>query len=167
MWTYIVDIEDAFDHTVRFGDAGIECHVAVLEYLDGHLLQNYLSGQKELSAAGTAQIAADLFRIRDELTNRQQNHNDFHAGNIIVERLSSERYRQGAMDPSIRAVAIDLGSLAEERRSGGIYKSDLHWIAQHIERMSALLLAKKREVSDLDARLTLALKMRDWRSPMH
>lgn len=156
---YIVDIDDAFDALVTFGNAEIECHVAVLEYLDGHLLQDYLSGKQELSAASTAQIAADLFRIRDELANRRQNHNDFHAGNIIVERLSKERYRQGAMDPSIRSVAIDLGSLSEDRRSGGSYKSDLHWIAQHIQNLSFLLSTKKGELSDLDARLALALKM--------
>lgn len=157
--TYLVGIEDAFDCTVEFSDHHIECHIAVLEYLEGYLLHDYLSGQKVLSSPITAQIAADLFRIREELASRQINHNDFHAGNIIIEILNKERYRQGAMDPSIRAVAIDFGSLSKDRRSGGIYKSDLHWIAEHIETLSSLLVNKTGHVSDLDSRLALALKM--------
>ncbi len=157
--TYLVDIEDAFDWTVEFGENHIECHIAVLEYVDGALLYDYLSGQKELSSSITAQITADLFRIRGELASRHINHNDFHAGNIIIETLNKERYRQGAMDPSIRAVAIDFGSLSKDRRSGGKYKSDLHWIAKHIETLSSLLVNKIGSVSDLDSRLALALKM--------
>ena len=156
---YLVGIDSVFDETIKFGNAEIECHVAVLEYLDGHSLQDYLSGEKTLSATGTAQIAADLFRIREELANRRINHNDFHAGNIVVKELTKEQYRQSAMDPSIRAVAIDFGSLSEDRRDGGKYKSDLHWIAEHIQTLSFLLTNKDDELSDLDSRLALALKM--------
>lgn len=156
---YLVGIDDAFDQIVTFGNAEIECHVAVLEYLEGDLLQDYLSGKKALSSASVAQIAADLFRMHDELTNRRQNHNDFHAGNIVIERLAKERYRQRAMDSSIRAVAIDFGSLSEDRRSGDTHRSDLHWIAEHIQTLSSLLLSGKDELTDLDSRLALSLKM--------
>ncbi len=156
---YLVRIDDAFHETVKFGDAEIECHVAVLEHLDGDLLQDYLSGKKALSSASVAQIAADLFRMHDELTNRRQNHNDFHAGNIVIERLTKERYRQRAMDPSIRAVAIDFGSLSEDRRSGDTHRSDLHWIAEHIQTLASMLSSGKDELDDLDSRLALSLAM--------
>jgi len=156
---YIVDISDAFDAPVLFQDNTMECHVAVLEYLDGYLLQDHLSGKQKLTAASVAQIAADLFRIRDELVVRKRYHNDFHAGNIIIEKLSKERYRQGAMDPSIRAVAIDFGSLSEDRRADESHKSDLHWIAQHIQNLVSSLSENKSDLSDMDSRLTLALMM--------
>ena len=156
---YLVRIDEAFNKTVTFGDTEIECHVAVLEHLDGDLLQDYLSDKKTLSSASAAQIAADLFRMHDELTNRRQNHNDFHAGNIVIERLTKERYRQRAMDPSIRAVAIDFGSLSEDRRSGDTHRSDLHWIAKHIQTLASLLSSGKNELTDLDSRLALSLEM--------
>lgn len=155
---FLVDLQDAFNHEVNFGDIKINCHIFVLEYIDGSLLQEYLSGRISISAASIAQIAADLFRIRDELINRKLNHNDFHAGNIMVESLSKERQRRDAIDPSIRAVAIDLGSLSPDRRSGGKYKGDLHWIAHHIEELTTNHIRAKNEVSDLENRLELALR---------
>lgn len=156
---FIVGIEDVFDAIITFGTTEIECHVAVLEFIDGHLLSAYLAGKEILNAATSAQIAADLFRIHDEFARRQINHNDFHAGNIMVEVLSPAKHRHNAMAPSIRAVAIDLGSLAGDRRSGNGYKSDLHWISAHIGKLSELLLANPDSVTDLDARLGLELQI--------
>ncbi|MER8896838.1 hypothetical protein [Mesorhizobium sp. M0676] len=156
---YIVGITDAFDSIVSFLNIDIDCYVAVLDFIDGELLSGYLSGKQRLTAGTAAQIAADLFRIHDELTRRRINHNDFHAGNIIVEELSPARYRRDAMAPSIRAVAIDLGSLSDDRRSGGGYKSDLHWIGAHIDRLSSLLSEGADGLTDLDARLALELKI--------
>lgn len=63
---FIVGIEDVFDAIITFGTTEIECHVAVLEFIDGHLLSAYLAGKEILNAATSAQIAADLFRIHDE-----------------------------------------------------------------------------------------------------
>lgn len=115
--SFITRIDDAFDARVLFGDEELNCHVAVLEYLDGALLSDYLSGKQPLTEATACQIAADLFRIRDELEVHEANHNDFHAGNIIVQRLPRFQRRESAMEPGIKAVAIDLGSLAPDRRS--------------------------------------------------
>ena len=97
-----------------------------------------------------AQISADLFRMKAELEHHLSNHNDLHADNIIVHRLSGGMYRQGAMDPSIRAVAIDLGSVGPDRRSGGGYLGDLHWIAQHIQGLVDQLLGDLESLSDLE-----------------
>lgn len=156
---YIVNITDAFDTIVEFGDTKIDCHIAVLDHIDGDLLSDYLDGKERLTAPIAAQIAADLFRIHDELSRRLINHNDFHSGNVIVEKLPGARHRHSAMAPSVRAVAIDLGSLAADRRSGGNDRSDLHWIGQHLERLSHLLSSGGDEVNDLDARLALELKI--------
>lgn len=156
---FIVDIIDAFDGQAVFGDCDLEVHVAVLEYLDGKPLQSYLDGKTRISAGLVAQIACDLVKVVHELRARSQNHNDFHAGNILVEELTRERYRDAALEPSIRAVAIDLGSTSGDRRSGGGYKSDLHWVAEHIEILSSKLLQNvDGQVDDLDARVALALK---------
>lgn len=157
--SYITGIDAAFSAKVNFDGHPLDCHVAVLEYLDGELLTDYLSGKENLTSATASQIAADLFRIRNELEKKGKNHNDFHAGNIIVERLPKSRRREGAMDPGIRAVAIDLGSLAEDRRSGGNYKGDLHWMADHIDRMVTIVLSNDgEEISDIDARVGMRLR---------
>ena len=64
---HIVGIRDMFDADVTFGDTLVPCHVAELEYVNGRLLGDYLKQETELSATAAAQIAIDLFKIRDEL----------------------------------------------------------------------------------------------------
>lgn len=156
---FIVDIVDAFDGQAVFGDCTLDVHVAVLEYLEGKPLQSYLDGKLQLGAGLVAQIACDLVKIVHELRARNQNHNDFHAGNILIQELTRERYRDAALEPSVRAVAIDLGSTSGDRRSGGGYKSDLHWVAEHIEILSSnLLQTTDDKIDDLDARVALSLK---------
>lgn len=156
---FIVGIVEAFDAIVQFGNLALDCHVAVLEFIDGALLHSYVTGETKASAALTAQISADLLRIADEFAARKLNHNDFHDGNIIVQRLSEQKLRQGAMDPGHRVYAIDLGSISGDRRSGGQYKSDLHWIGAHIERLANLLPTNSAPASDLDSRVALELSM--------
>lgn len=156
---HIVGINDTFDADVVFSDLTVRCHVAVLDFIDGEPLRVYLQGDTPLTASEAAQIAADLFRMKAELEVRLSNHNDLHAGNIVIQRLSKGTLRQGAMDPSIRAMAIDLGSLAADRRSGGSYVGDLRWIAHHIQAMVDQLTADIDTTSDLDNRVANALQM--------
>lgn len=155
---FIVDVEDLFDADIIFGDLTIPCHVAELQYLDGEPLQAYLNGSEPLSASEAAQIACDLFRMREEFEVRLKNHNDLHAANIVVQRLPKPAWRRGdAIEPAIRAVAIDLGSVAEDRRSGGGYVGDLHWIADHITKMAFQLLQGDDSSADLEKRIALKL----------
>ena len=88
---------------------------------------------------------------------RKINHNDFHAGNIIIQQLegAQARRRNGS---EIRC-CDRLGSLSEDRRSGNGYKGDLHWIGGHIDQLSDLLIPDNGLLSDLDARLSLELRM--------
>lgn len=156
---HVVGINDPFEANVTFGGLTLSCHVVVLDFVDGELLKNHLQGDAPLTASEAAQIAADLFRLKAELEARLSNHNDLHAGNIIVQRLTKGMFRQGAMEPSIRVMAIDLGSLAGDRRSGGNYLGDLHWIARHIQAMVDRLTADIDTASDLDSRVANALQM--------
>jgi hypothetical protein len=156
---YVVGIADVFDTDVAFGDFKAACHVAVLDYIDGSPLSDLLNGAERLTAGTAAQIAADLFRLKAELESRRANHNDLHASNILVQKLTPAKYRQGAMDPSVRVVAIDLGSVAADRRSGNGYLGDLHWIARHIQAIVDVLLREPDAVSDLDGRVANALQM--------
>lgn len=156
---YVVGISDVFDANVVFGDFSATCHVAVLDYVEGAPLSDLFSGAEKLLAGTAAQVAADLFRLKAELESRLVNHNDLHASNIIVERLTPGKYRQGAMDPSVRVVAIDLGSVAPDRRSGNGYLGDLHWIARHVQALVEVLLREPDAISDLDSRVANALQM--------
>ncbi|MBS0222700.1 MAG: hypothetical protein JSR91_18380, partial [Proteobacteria bacterium] len=156
---HVVGITDLFTAEVKFGDVSLPCHVAVLQHLDGFLLGDYLRGEQPLSAATAAQVAADLFHMKAELERHLINHNDLHADNIIVEKLSKGMQRQGAMDPGVRAVAIDLGSLSPDRRSGGQYRGDLHWIASHIQAMVDQLQKNLDSTIDLDSRVMHALQL--------
>jgi len=117
---FIVGVEDLFDADVDFGGQVIPCHVVQMPHLEGQPLERYLSGRLPLGAGQAAQIACDLFQMREEFELRLRHHNDLHAGNIIVQELPKPAWRRGeAIEPGIRAMAIDLGSVAEVRRSGG------------------------------------------------
>lgn len=155
---YIVGISDLFDEPVNFGSFSVTCHVAVLEYIDGELLSHTIANNPRVSAATAAQISADLFRLKAEFERKLVNHNDLHSSNIIIQHLTPGMYRQGAMNPAIRAVAIDLGSVATDRRSAGKELGDLHWIATHIQRLSDRLLDDLDSVSDQDSRVGHALQ---------
>jgi serine/threonine protein kinase len=100
--------------SVTFGVQTLPCCVAELDFVDGPLLTEYFDGQENVTAAVAAQMAIDLLRLREELERKQIFHNDLHAGNIIVEKLKKESFRADAVDPAIRAVAIDLGSAATQ-----------------------------------------------------
>ena len=92
----------------------LDCHVAVLDYLKGATLEQFLKDDG-FQARAIAQIAIDLFRIMYELEQKTRvHHNDLHAGNLIVQKLSTKRAE--AIDENIRVVAIDLGSVADESR---------------------------------------------------
>ena len=158
---HLVKIRDMLPEIeVTFGDQTLACCVAELDFVDGPLLTDYFEGGEKVTAAVAAQIAIDLLRLREELERKQIFHNDLHAGNIIVERLKKESYRADAVDPSIRAVAIDLGSAAVQTKSDPAKQreGDIGRIAEHISRLSAGLLADPDLVSDHDFRLASTLQ---------
>ena len=158
---HIVGIRDMLQTTVRFGDVDVESCIAELEYVQGRLLVDYIGSTGKLAAPTVAQIAIDLFRILEELRNKGVNHNDLHAENIIVATLGQDARRANAIDDSVRAVAIDLGSIAEGSRSDSDQgrRGDLHWIGEHIRSLVANLLRDPDDISDLDNRLANALQI--------
>lgn len=90
---HLVDIRDAFDSDVTFaGEAEpLPCHVAVLAFVDGQPLREFLHDDSALTATSIAQIASDLFRLLIELENKRRFHNDLHGG-TERERVSKERF---------------------------------------------------------------------------
>ena len=157
---HIVNIRDMFDAEVAFGKTEIKCHVAELDFIHGETLADILETDTGISATRTAQIAIDLFKIRDELMGQQVNHNDLHAANIVIETLRRDVRRTHAIDGSIRAVAIDLGSVSNISKSDS-YNSrlgDLHWIAEHLSDLVKKLLRNPHEISDQEYRLASALQ---------
>ena len=157
---HIVGIRDMLEATVAFGDTEMRCHVAELDYVKGRPLADYLSAEVDLDATAAAQIAIDLFKILHELRSKGVNHNDLHAANIVVETLSPNARRAQALNDSIRAVAIDLGSIADgsESDSEKSRLGDLHWIARHLDKLIDGLLQDPDRISDLDNRLAHALQ---------
>jgi hypothetical protein len=158
---HIVGIRDAFEHDVVFGDssqAPLPCYVVELEYVDGCPLREYLDGAQSASAAEITQVAIDLLAIRAELEQKGLNHNDLHAENLIVETLVPAARRLDATADSIRVKAIDLGSVGDASKSGDSRWGDLRWIADHIDKLIARLLANPDVVPDRDNRIALALQ---------
>ena len=156
---HIVGIRDMFDGDVNFGDVVVSCYVAELEYVDGDLLAEYLKPGARLTATAAAQIAVDLLKIRDALQKKNVNHNDLHAENIIIESLDPNAARVAEIEGTIRAVAIDLGSVSTGSRSDSekLRQGDLHWIASHLNSIVEKLIGDPDEISDLDNRLASEL----------
>lgn len=159
---FVADITDSFDEDVDFGGAVLRCHVAVLTNVVGPTLADVLHAPDRhyLTARKAAQIAADLFEILTVFTSRERFHNDLHAGNIIVQRLTPQMTRSGAVDPSTRAVAIDLGSV----KDGSLSNSDIDrlgdhsHVARHIAMLADAVHVRSRKSTDIDFRIAGTLR---------
>ena len=157
---HLAAIRDAFDFNVAFGDTEITCHVAHLEYVEGDTLATFLSDPNNRTARNLAQISVDLFSLMQELATKQKYHNDLHDKNIIVQQLDRASYRsEENIQPAIRAVAIDLGSIAEVSKSvpSGDRLGDLLQVVRHILNFRNYLLENPHSVSDMEYRLAMQL----------
>lgn len=158
---HLVDIIDVDQLDVAFGDeAPIPCHVAVLEYVEGSSLENLLAGESRLSAKRVAQVALDLLELLRELESRQMNHNDLHAGNILIRQLAQDAVRGGdQIDRAVEAVAVDLGSVQDGSKSGDVAQrlADAHQITGHLVRLASRLHIDPDAADDVDYRLSRAL----------
>ncbi|QNN45478.1 protein kinase family protein [Thermomonas brevis] len=158
---HVVGIINRFDASVIFTDdvgTRIDCHVMVLDFIDGDPLDDYLDGKVELDVRTVCQIAIDLLRMRSEFEAHRLNHNDLHANNLIVERLDSKSRRVNVIAESIRVMAIDLGSISEDSKSTDQRHGDLYFIAQHVDTLLNRLLSDLFGLEDRDYRVALALQ---------
>jgi len=160
---HVVGIDDAFEEEVTFGDGRtkLACYVTVLDYVEGHLLQDYIDVKLKADAATVCQIAIDLLNVRREFEAHKLNHNDLHSENLIVERLPPQARRVEAIDPSIRVKAIDLGSVSDGSKSAqGAQErlGDLYFIALHVDKLLERLLGDPTAIEDRDFRTALALQ---------
>jgi hypothetical protein len=136
---HLVGIRDRFEADVRFGTEVISCHVAVLNYVEGASLARFVAGDEHASPESIAQVSIDLFRLLLELKQAEAYHNDLHDENIIIERLGTARRRPEAIDDSVRAVAIDLGSMAEHDSRDSHHIGDIEAVTGHLYAMAARL----------------------------
>lgn len=160
---HIVPIDDYFDELVQFGDVEIKCHVAVIQFVEGESLEAYVEQTGNLRARSVAQIAIDLFRIWREFINKLRYHNDLHSDNIIIQKLREGARRAESLDETIRAVAIDLGSVADASKSdtSELRLGDQHWLCRHLQHMVDKLRESRRDIEqidDLDNRIIEALE---------
>ncbi|MCW5960085.1 MAG: protein kinase family protein [Pyrinomonadaceae bacterium] len=157
---HVVKIFDAFEEDVLFGGETVPCVISVLDFINGNPLEDYLKGEKSLSARIVAQIGIDLFRIVGDLESNQIRHNDLHSGNIMIQELRTGSHRAEALDPSIRAIVIDLGSVADGSLSDEMRIGDIHQVSRHLGRLSTLLIKNPEKSEDLEFRLASLLNER-------
>lgn len=130
---FIAHITDTGTAMVAFGVEELECHYAILDEVPGPTLLDVLTDPTahSLGARRAAQIGLDLLDILHTFEQQQVFHNDLHANNIIVSTLTPATQRGDGLDPFVRAVAIDLGSVLDRSQSGGQRFGDQRWIARH------------------------------------
>lgn len=147
---YLCSLKDAFEAKVQFGEDIIDCYVMELDYINGVTFEEYINDDSNVTPRKLAQIAIDLLYMWDELIRKNIFHNDLHEGNLMVQKLSTDERRVGAISPNIRLVAIDLGSAADESLSNCNRTGDQEFISRHIGKMANQLRAKYTDVSDVD-----------------
>jgi len=159
---HIVNIDDAFDIDVIFGEVTLNCHIAILDFIEGVTLKSILESGEPISAGRIGQIAIDLLKILTELQNKQLFHNDLHPGNIIIQSLHEDNKRVGELDESIKAVAIDFGSLDLKTQSGDNSgrMGDLHRVAKVLDALSQKILENPYNSEERDYRLASLLEER-------
>lgn len=153
---HLVGIRDMFDDDVRFGTDVIRCHVAVLNYVEGAALAKFVTGDQRVSPEALAQVAIDLFRLLHELKQAEAYHNDLHDENIIIERLGQAARRPEAIDDTVRAVAIDLGSMAKHDSRDDHHIGDIEAVTRHLYAMAARLVDDETS-GDTEYRLAAVL----------
>ena len=160
--SYIVGIVDGYpNETIEFSDnqkTNLVCHVTALDFVEGALLKEYVSGSLQASATEICQIAIDLLRIRSEFEAKELNHNDLHAANLIVENLGSARRRPDSVCDTIKVMAIDLGSTSDESKSNPTRLGDIGFIASHVESLLDVFLKDPSSIDDREYRIALALQ---------
>jgi len=157
---HVVDIVTYTETPIEVGYAGtnIRCWVAQLEYIEGESLREFINREDRPAARSVAQVAVDLMSLMAELGAKERYHNDLHADNVIVSRLGADTRRPDQLDERIRAVAIDLGSITDQSKTGNQGRlGDLHEVAQHLLDMSGRLLADPQRSTDADYRLAVKL----------
>lgn len=159
---HIVDIDDIFDEEVVFGETQIDCHVAVLQYVNGQTLKEIIDSSEPVRATAVGQVAIDLLRILSELQSKRLFHNDLHPGNIMIEELDEEHRRLGELDEAVKAVAIDFGSLDTKTLSGDSSNriGDLHRVAETLDDLSKKILNDPANADERDYRLASLLEER-------
>lgn len=157
--SHLVKIKNIIEsQQVTFGDIQQDCHIAVLEYVDGETLKKVIEERRELKIETIAQIAIDLLKILHALSIKKIHHNDLHPANIMIEILNSENKKSGNIDKFTNVVAIDLGSISEESKSeNNKRKNDVHYIANYMQLLSKQILEKPSTTNQKDFRVALAL----------
>jgi hypothetical protein len=157
---HVVPIRDMFKTDIAFDGESVPCHIAVLDYVQGVSLTEFVEDGESFQARAVAQVAIDLLRLLQELESKQRYHNDLHGDNIRIKQLGPASRRADAIDESIRAVAIDLGSLSDASKSDpdAPRLGDLHEVANHLLALSERLLRDPDGVADLEYRLALAIR---------
>lgn len=162
---HVVGIDDIeLGVPITFGDITLECDIALLHFIDGDTLAEYLLANDRIHATTVAQIAIDLFAILRELHLKEVHHNDLHAENLLVARLPDNARRADAEDESIRLVAIDLNSVSDQSKSDPEQQrlGDLHWAVTHLKSLVDKLLSDPEATSDRDYRLASVLEERAY-----
>ncbi len=156
---HVVGIGDYFEADVAFGDLTLRCHVAVLDYVQGAEMDEYLASGDGARARTIAQLAIDILRLLQALERKSAYHNDLHHRNLIVEQLPATKYRPEAIDETVRLVAVDLGSLADRSRSGPPRQAlgDLRSAAAFLVEFAVPLLKCPDQTPDSDYRLASTL----------
>lgn len=126
----IVNIVDWGQETVDFGEAAMDICWTQMERAVGTTIETALDSEEAVGPKMIAQIASDLLELSVHLTQRQIFHNDLHAGNAVIERLTPTAYRVRGIDSTIQVKVFDLGSASRNDRSGDGRLNDLEQISR-------------------------------------
>lgn len=155
---HLVEIRDMLDADVSFGDTTLPCHVAELEHIPGLSLRAFMADPQLCTPTAIGQIAIDMFRLLHELQEKRIYHNDLHDENIIIQQLAPAVRRPDAVDESLRAVAVDLGSTAPFDRQDAVHLGDLEAVVGHLFTLAGRLLAEPSATGDIEYRLATAIE---------
>jgi serine/threonine protein kinase len=158
---HLVEIKDVKSEVdIPFDNIKHTCHISILNFINGKTLGNYIEDINTIKVKTVTQIALDLLKVLDVLSNKKIHHNDLHPDNIIIEELNNDTRRSGEIDNLIKVVAIDLGSISQESNSNkeSNRKNDVHWIANYIQILSNKLINNPEQIEDRSFRVAIALQ---------
>jgi hypothetical protein len=147
---------DANETDVTFGEHTISCYWLEMEYVRGPLLKEIIERGPE-NPRIIAQIAYDLLDLIGQLQQRSKYHNDLHGGNVKVVFLDREYERRNAIAPNVQTKILDLGSVADESKSGSSRWGDIHQVANQIIELIESYERRSNKVEPRDQRICARL----------
>jgi serine/threonine protein kinase len=137
----IAELIDAGAGLVRFGPHDVPINYAVMEWVEGTKLNEFLR-DTQFSVADLYSLVSDLTAAVAWLEAKNLWHNDLNADNILIRELQEDQIHSRYVESKFLATVVDFGSTVFRQFEKHRPLDDIRFLARHINSMRQILLRR-------------------------